>query len=262
MHTKILFTALLTIVVLSAQAQKVVDVVDVKPQTTVRTAASLASEAVSTDTEYLFAKALKEKIYPLPFAQPVLEKSNGWLRLPVGWVRQQDVTKAGGTPIAAEQYDRIFQGTFGTVMYNDDEMSVDYGVLLLPADAGSLVVFIHFPDMQLLATAKMNGNVVITDRGMLIKFAEYEADRQDLGFELYRERDGIKQYNLYYGERLNTRHMRKFMDEVMTIETLDMKKMTAADWQVMRNALAEYGEPMSIYISAATLGQLKLIDRQ
>lgn len=248
--------AMAIVSVLSIHAQAGSGIVDVAIGTTIYQGASTTSGQAPSDVETLLMGALRYGVFPPPFAQPVLQRQKGWLRLPIGWVQEKDTQKAGQNPITNDMIWTVFKGSFGRNETYD--MDVDYGVELMETgdNQDKIWVSFRFPDLLLLVEGERNKNVIEAEKGLLIKWAEYEADRTDLSIKLHDERKGIKSFDIYYGERLTTRHVEKFLDEFMTVETLDMKKMNSSDWQFMRQAIAEYGMDVKLYITASTLTQL------
>ena len=236
--------------------------IELSPETKIYKDASMSSGYVSNDTEALFMNAFIGKSYPYPFAQPVLQEKSGWLKIPAGWVQEKKTQKAGNTPLTDSYFNKIYGGSFGIDSRCGQEMT--YGVQVLKATAGNneVAVVIYFPDTQLLAKGEMTGNVIKAGKGLLFKFAEYEENEKGLTFKLHGEKGGIKRYDIYFGERLNSRRVTKIVDEMMTINTLDLKKMNTSDWKTAWDFINKEGMPVNLYLTASTLNNLKVSETQ
>lgn len=233
--------------------------VELSSQTKMYQGASTGSSVVTGDTQLLFTAIFTDHVLPPPFTQPVLEKQNGWFKLPMGWVQENDVKKTGNESITPEMLSKTYVGNFG-ILESGDTIFFAVQVIVPEESDDDVFVYVHLPDTKIICTAKRNGHIIEGARGIMIKFAEYEADRKELAFQLYRERDGVKLYNLYYGEQWNTRRFENIMGDIETINTFDTSKMTKDDWNVIRNAIAKDGNPYQFYITANMLNNLSAID--
>lgn len=235
-------------------------VVELSSETKIYQEASTSSAQVSKDMEAIFMDAFIGKSYPYPFAQPVLEEKSGWLKIPAGWVQKENTQKGGKTPLTDSFFGKAFQGSFGIESkYGQD---VAYAVQLLKTNArdNEVAVIIYFPDTQMLARGEMTDNVIKADKGLLIKYADYEESEKDFTFKLHDEKGGIKRYDIYFGERLNSRRVIKIIDDISTIDSFDMKKMNTSDWKTAWDFINKEGMPIKLYITASTLNQLKVVE--
>lgn len=265
-------------------------VVELSSETKIYKNASISSEQVPNDTETKFMNAFTGKMYPYPFAQPVLEKQGEWLKIPAGWVMKKDIQEGGRVPFEEGSFLKIYTGSLGVIKKQKieddltidipvdsidvmqdlekdddltDDMPVEYGVQLINTNVNNneIAVILYFPDTQLLARARKNGNIIEADKGLLIKYSEYEAERNEISFMFYDDKENIKRYNILYGERLTTRRVEEFLGEIMTVETLDMKKMRSSDWNTVWDAIDKEGMTIKLYITASTLSQLKVEEK-
>lgn len=262
--------------------------------------ASVSSGQVPNDTETKIMNAFTGKMYPYPFAQPVLEKQGEWLKIPAGWVMEKDTQEGGRVPFEESSFQKIYTGSLGVIKKhkieddltiditidsigedltidipvdsidvmqdlekdNDltDDILVEYGVQLINTNVNNneIAVIIYFPDTQLLARTRKKGNIIEAYKGLLIKYPKYEAERTEISFMLYDEEEDIKRYNILYGERLTTRRVEEFLGEIMTVETLDVKKMSSSDWNTVWDTIDKEGMAIKLYITASTLSQLKV----
>ncbi|MBR4388727.1 MAG: hypothetical protein IKT00_06075 [Prevotella sp.] len=190
-----------------------------------------------------------------------MERQNGWLKLPMGWVQENDVKKTEKEPITAEMLEKTYMGNFGKYEETGDTVYFGLQVIVPEENNGDAFVIVYLPDTRLFCMAKRHDDMIETTHGIMVKFAEYEADRTELAFQLYRERDGVKLFNLYYGERWNTRRIEKIIDETMTIDSFDTNKLTKDDWETLKKAIIKDGKPCQNYITAGMLKNLSPTDQ-
>ncbi len=256
---KIIALIVLTFVSTTSILAQSKEYVELSSQTKIYQGASTGSSVVTGDTQLLFTAIFNDHVLPPPFTQPVLEKQNGWFKLPMGWVQENDVKKTGNETITPEMLSKTYVGNFG-ILESGDTIFFAVQVIVPEESDDNAIVYVHLPDTKIICDAKRNGHMIEATRGIMIKFAEYEADRKELVFQLYRERDGAKLYNLHYGERWNTRRLENIMGDIETINTFDTSKLTKDDWNVIRNAIAKDGNPYQFYITANMLNHLSAID--
>jgi hypothetical protein len=260
MMKRMILLAVLALVSTTCVLAQTRELVEVGSTTKVYQNASTGSGVVTGDFERLTTAVFKDFVMPPPFTQPVLERQNGWLKIPMGWVQENQTRKAGNEPFTAELMGKVFLGNFGK--YEETGDTVYFGVQVIDIDEskGEAFVTVHLPDSKLLCLAKRSASLIETSQGIMVKDFEYEEDRKGLAFELYNERDGVKLYKLLYGERWNTRKMEDIMGDIVTVNTFDINKMTKEDWTTLRSAIMKDGKPCQIYVTAGMVSGLQPID--
>ena len=93
----------------------------------------------------------------------------------------------------------------------------------------------------------------VSNRGIRLYSAEYEAELNDISFSFKDERNGLKRYSIHYGERLMTQVESYFSGHLEYEPALDQEKMTPDDWRVFYDHINSVGTPIETAISAKTL---------
>lgn len=217
---------------ISCHAQKVGQYVDLSPTAKVYKSPSTNGTAIGFESEEALQLMNEQK--PLyPFAQKVLAVKGNWLQIPGGWVQKSDVNVDGGT-------------------ITESMMTKDYnGLRIWMFDKSQRLAVVT--NYKLVYSAKFEGNTLVYNRVIRLYSAEYKADLNDISFSFEDERNGLKWYNIRYGERLMTQVESYFSGYLEYEPALDQEKMTPGDWRAFYDHINSVGTPIQTAISAKTL---------
>lgn len=265
MNKKLVFLiALIIPFLVNAQQAKYVEI---DKKATVFKTANIKGKKINTDIESTFmAFFLNGQVF-FPFTQQVVSEKGNWIQLPVGWV-QKKYTK----PVSTKPIDNnMFRTHYIGALLDPDLKQVkahrglanDYDLYFTKVDDSTNDVVVRiglFQEARIFCTGKIVGNIIQCDKFIMVKKETNEADLADLYFTLEREREGIKRYELHYGNHLSTEFHTTFGPDEYITSGFDLEKMTSRDFRVMFDSIAKIGSSTKLCISAHTLDNLKAVD--
>lgn len=247
----------------SAQAQSVGSLVELKNGARLYKSASTAGGDLSKDNnwEVLFMNAYYKGEYPYPFVQKVEKRQQGWIKIGPGWVEESYVEPLKETAISEAALNKKYEG----MLFEDKSNSGLANTFLMQfsarCDNGDMVMLIYNGDAEFAFLANRSQNLISCTKYLPIKHIDL-GSQANFSAKLYRERDGLKMYELKYPKRLNSREKHMIIDEMMEVDVFDITKMTQADVKDLQVLVNQYGRPTTLRLSANTLNRMKVYDGQ
>lgn len=240
-----------------AFSQEAGSLVELKEGALLYKSASVAGGDLSTPENCgeLFMSAYLKGEYPYPFVQKVEKRQQGWLKIGPGWVKDGDVEALKTEPITEDALSNQYLG----MLFEDKQrtgMATEYLMQFSQRlDNGDILIFFNNGDASFVFMGNLSNNLIKCTRYLPIKESKL-GSKDHFAVELYRERDGLKMYSLIYPKRVNTQVQQDFLGELMSIDTFDKSKMTAADCKDLSSLISEYGRSTTLTLSANTLKRM------
>lgn len=264
---KFLFPFVLVLFVLSACAQQKqtsqqTSFIELNSDAKVYQTPATSAKMITGDIESIFEALSTNAQLLFPFVQEVISTKGDWLELPSGWVQKKDTHAVSEESLSQLKLDKIYVGQVVDKKYLTDKdkgRTNDYGVLFIKPDDKSdklIVMISFFMGSNIMYTAKPDGNLIKCDKFIWVKQSKLDESLDGTSFTVWRDRGGLKLYQLNYGSRLNTVTMHEMLDEMYEVDVFDHMKMTASDFSKMLQDIDKLGNPTRLCISAGTIKNL------
>ena len=259
---KLLFYAVMALFPVLCCAQQYVELSKNAP---IYKSAKIAGVKLDVDPESVFLGFFTKGQVLFPFAQQVVSSKGNWMQLPLGWVQKKYTTPVVEKPIPESVFSKHYEGTLMDPSIKkkkgNDGLAINYDFYCVKTSDNSdeVLVFVAlFWERKIVCTAKLiNNNLIQCDKFIMTRDAEYEEGLENLYFSLKRERHGMKEYKLFYGDHLKTLFTQRMGDDEYEVKGFDMEKMTSKDYKLMYDQIQKLGNPTKLAISARTFENLK-----